>query len=77
MTKQEYNKCEKLMEEAIQNGNKAKEEFEEANKVEDKLTIELLKLQAQNHLGYAEGINQCLVTLNFEHEKMEELRNLL
>ena len=41
MTKQEYNKCEKLMDEAIRNGKKAREEFEEANKAEGRGTFEL------------------------------------
>lgn len=77
MTKQEYNKCEKLMDEAIRNGKKAREEFEEANKTEDRGTFELLRLQAQNHLGYAEGINQCLALFDFKHERMKELRELL
>lgn len=77
MTKQEYNKCEKLMDEAIRNGRKAREEFEEANKTEGRGTFDMLRLQAQNHLGYAEGINQCLALLDFKHERMAELRDLL
>lgn len=77
MTKVESVKCEKLMYEAIRNASKAREEFTEANNSEDRGTFELLRLQAQNHLGYAEGINQCLVMLNFKHEKMSVLRDLI
>ena len=77
MMKKEYEKYEKLMHEAIKNARKAREEFEEANEAEDKETFELLRMQAQNHLGYAEGINQCLALFEFKHEKMSELRDLL
>lgn len=77
MTKQEYEKCVKLMEEAIRQGRKARAEFEKSNKAEGRGTFDMLRLQAQNHLGYAEGINQCLVMLDFKHERMAELYELL
>lgn len=77
MTRQEYNNCEKLMEEAICQGIKAREKFAEANNLKDRGTYELLRLQAQNHLGYAEGVNQCLAMFNFKHKRMSELRDLL
>ena len=77
MTKTEYDKCVKLMEEAIRNGEKAREEFVKANEADEKGTFELLRLQAQNHLGYAEGINQALAILNFKHNRMKELSELL
>lgn len=77
MTKIEYRKCEKLMEEAIRNGEKAREEFIKANEANEKGTFELLRLQAQNHLGYAEGINQALAILDFKHDRMKELSTLL
>lgn len=77
MTKQELAKCEKLMKEAIRYRRLARKESEEANKANGRGPFELLRLQAQNHLGYAEGINQCLSMLNFQHEKMGELRELL
>lgn len=77
MNKQEYEKCKKLMDEATQTGIKAREEFDKADKSEDRGTFELLRMQAQNHLGYAEGINQCLALLDFKHEKMAKLRELL
>ena len=77
MTKLEYEKCEKLMDEAIRNGRKARVEFDKANNADGRGTFELLRMQAQNHLGYAEGINQCLALLDFRHERMSELRDLL
>lgn len=77
MTKIEYEKCEKLMEEAIRQGEKAREEFTKANEANGKSTFELLRLQAQNHLGYAKGINQALAILNFKHDRMKELADLL
>ena len=40
-------------------------------------TFELLRLQAQNHLGYAEGINQSLAVLGFKHDRMKVLSELL
>lgn len=65
------------MEEAIKNGEKAREEFVKANEANGKGAFELLRLQAQNHLGYAEGINQALAILNFKHNRMKELSELL
>lgn len=77
MTKIEYKKCVKLMEEAIRNGEKAREEFVEATEANEKGNFELLRLQAQSHLGYAEGIQQSLAILNFKHDRMKELSALL
>lgn len=77
MTKVEYRKCEKLMDEAIRQGEKAREEFSKANEKNGKGTFELLRLQAQNHLGYAEGINQALAVLGFKHDRMKVLSELL
>lgn len=77
MTKVEYKKCEKLMDEAIRQGEKAREEFSKANETNGKGTFELLRLQAQNHLGYAEGINQALAVLGFKHDRMNDLFDLL
>ena len=77
MTKVEYKKCEMLMEEAIRQGEKAREEFSKANEKNGKGTFELLRLQAQNHLGYAEGINQALAVFGFKHDRMKDLFDLL
>ena len=77
MTKVEYAKCEKLMEEAIQKAKQANEEFNKARLEKDIYNLQILMELAQNHLGYAEGINQTLVCIGFKHERMKELRNLL
>lgn len=77
MTKLEYGKCEKLMEEAIRQEKKAIEEFSKANEMNGKDTFELLRLQVKNHLGYAEGIYQALSIIGFKHDRMKELSELL
>lgn len=81
MTKLEYGKCEKLMEDAIQKAITAKEEFEMIDMyiaVNDSPSMIALydKLAAKHH-GYAEGINQVLATLGFKHDRMKELSKLL
>ena len=77
MTKVEYAKCEKLMEEAIRKAEQAKEEFDEAVTENDVVNKSVLLGLAHNHLGYADGINQTLVCIGFKHERMKELGNLL
>lgn len=77
MTKVEYTRCEKLMEEAMQKVKQAKEEFNKAESEKDITSKILLLGMAQNHLGYADGINQTLVCIGFKHERMKELGNLL
>lgn len=77
MTKVEYAKCEKLMEEAIREAKDAQKDFIEAWKEDDQLQRKILRERGQYHLGYAEGINQTLVCIGFKHERMEELGNLL
>ena len=77
MTKVEYTRCEKLMEEAIQKAKQAKEEFNKAESEKDITSKILLLGMAQNHLGYVDGINQTLVCIGFKHERMKELGNLL
>ncbi len=77
MTKVEYTKCEKLMEEAIRKAKDAQKDFIDALKEYDQLQRKILRERGQNHLGYAEGINQTLACIGFKHERMEELRNLL
>lgn len=71
MTKVEYIRCEKLMEEAIQKAKQANEEFNKAESEKD-ITNESIC-----HLGYADGINQTLVCIGFKHERMKELGDLL
>lgn len=80
MTKLEYNKCVKLMKEAIEKATfseecwKAYEKYkEEENHIDAEIKLRLF----ENSHGYAEGINQTLAILGFKHEKMEELERLL
>lgn len=73
MTKLEYGKCIKLMEEAIREAKQANEEYEKSNYSD----YEVWQIKADQHYGYAEGINQVLVTLGFRHDRMNELSNLL
>lgn len=77
MTKVEYTKCEKLMKEAIVKASSAKDDFAEYWKTDDEDKRKVLCERGQNHLGYAQGINQVLVTLGFKHERMKELSDLL
>ena len=77
MTKVEYTRCEKLMEEAIQKAKQAKEEFNKAESEKDITSKSILLEMAHSHLGYADGINQTLVCIGFKHERMKELGNLL
>jgi hypothetical protein len=77
MTKVEYTRCEKLMEEAIRNAENAKEEFDKAESM-DNIVEKCMKLAfAQNHQGYAERIAQTLACIGFKHERMEVLTELL
>ena len=82
MTKAEYGKCEKLMEDAIQKAQTSKEEFEMMDKYAalndySQSMITLYNRRAERHLGYAEGINQALITLGFKHDRLKELSKLL
>lgn len=80
MTKTEYKKCEKLMDEAIRNAEAANENWEkylvvEKNKVA--LDMEINMRDYDYHIGYAEGINQALAGIGFKHERMAELCKLI
>lgn len=79
MTKIEYRKCEKLMEEAIQKVKQANNEYKAYNQLinSDTIKAEIEQRKADQHMGYAEGINQVLVTLGFKHDRMKELSVLL
>ncbi len=77
MTKVEYTRCEKLMEEAIQKAKQAKEEFDESGSEKDITSKSILLAMGHSHLGYADGINQTLVCIGFKHERMKELEDLL
>jgi len=80
MTKQESIKCEKILEEAIRVAKQAENEFTESDRFHragDEIKAEIEQRKADNHMGYAEGINQALVELGFKHTKMKELEKLL
>lgn len=79
MTKLEYSKCEKLMEEAIRKSKQSEEEFAKANDYEANgdESAEVEQRKADQHYGEAVGINQALAILGFKHEKMNELGALL
>lgn len=80
MTKIEYGKCEKLMEEAIRKAKQSEEEYKEADRYlnsGNRIAWEIEQRKADQHIGYAEGINQVLVTLGFKHDRTKELSKLL
>ena len=79
MTKIEYGKCEKLMEEAIRKAKQAEEEYKTYTQLlnKDIVKAETEQRKADQHYGEAIGINQALVTLDFKHERIKELSELL
>lgn len=80
MTKIEYEKCEKLMEEAIIKAKQAEDEQKEANKHYanmDDVRQGIAQRKADQHYGEAVGINQVLVTLGFKHDRMKQLSEIL
>ena len=79
MTKIEYEKCEKLMEEAFRKARQSAEEYKTYNQLlnEDTIKAETEQRKADQHYGEAVGINQVLATLGFKHERMKELIELL
>ena len=77
MTRLEIVECKKLAEEAIQNANNSKKEFEEAARCYDTTERHILETKAWNHRGYAEGIIQALNVIGIKHEQMAELGKLI
>lgn len=80
MTKIEYGKCEKLMEEAIRKANNSNEDYrayERLHKEGKEVDAECKLRLADQEIGYAEGINQVLATLGFKYNRMKELSELL
>lgn len=76
MTKQEKDKCEKLLDEAALNLDRADAEWEDHKDAkrggyDDDEEISLR--QFENHRGYAEGIYQALAVLGYKSEKMMEI----
>lgn len=80
MTKLEYTKCEKLMNEAIRNAENANEswkKYERYKKENNMVEAEIGMREFDYHRGYAEGINQALAVIGFKHKRMTELLELL
>ena len=79
MTKIEYGKCVKLMEEAIRKARQSDEEYKAYNQLlrEGTISAEIEQRKADQHYGEAVGINQVLATLGIKHDRMKELSNLL
>ena len=80
MTKIEYGKCETLMNKAIDlvmwsksAWEKSEESFNNGNKID----WEVQQRKSDQYYGEAIGINQVLGMLNFKHEKMNMLADLL
>lgn len=77
MNKTECENCKRVMEEGIRNANQAIKEFAEANETDSRVHFEILRMKAENHRGYAEGILQALVCIGFKFDRMRELEDLL
>lgn len=76
MTKQEKDKCEKLLDEAALNLDRADaewEDYEDAKRGGYDDDEEISLRQFENHRGYAEGIYQALAVLGYKSEKMAEI----
>lgn len=77
MTSREKDTCTNLMNEAIKNARYSIDSYKRAEDQTSEVEKQIAKLKGQNHLGYAQGINQVLASLKFEHEKMKELSELI
>ena len=80
MTKTEREKCEKLMNQAIRNMESSDEywnEYEKAKKENRVADAEVAIRQFDYKRGYADGIYDVLATINFKHERMKELCELI
>lgn len=75
MTNKEIEKCIKLMEDGISHGRLAKANFDGLNR--SQIGNQTKELQGQNWLGYAQGVNQVLVSIGFKHPRMKELQELI
>lgn len=80
MTKKEKNLCEIRMDNAILKALNSKEEYEKYERLKkagDEVEAEIALRRADQETGYAEGVNDLLVSLGFKHEKMKTLSELL
>ena len=76
MTKQERDKCEKLLNEAAMNLDRADanwKDYEDAKRDGCYDDEEISLRQFENHQRYAEGIYQALAVLGYKSEKMMEI----
>ena len=73
MTAKEYKKLKQALSYGISQARVSNREFQEMENTSDPIKKHILELQAQNHRGYAEGIQYVLTTLNYRHSDMEIL----
>lgn len=76
MTKQEKDKCEKLLNEAALNLDRSDtewERYENEKRDGNYIDAEISLREFENHYGYAEGIYQALAVLGYKSEKMKEI----
>ena len=73
MNASEYEKLEKIMNDGLSSARQANKKFEEVSIESDWDKKNELRLLAQNHLGYAEGIKKVLTAINFKHDNMKIL----
>lgn len=80
MTKQEYAKLEKVMEEGIQKAETSIQNYKDIliHRIEnDTVEEEIAQRKGDQNLGYAEGVYQVLVSIGFKHERMKVLSKLI
>lgn len=80
MTKTEKEKCEQLVEEAINKCLESKEEYKKyssCRKEGNLIDAHLALRKADQHYGFAEGIYYSLVVLRYESKKMRQLTELI
>lgn len=76
MTKQEVDKCKRLLDEAALNLDRADTEwkrYEDKKRDGNYIDAEISLRSFENHHGYAEGIYQALAVLGYKSEKMKKI----
>ncbi len=80
MKKYERDKCFELMDEALRSIQCAQREwkkYEQYKEEDNSIEAEIALREFEYHRGYAEGINQVLVSIGVRHEKMKELNEII
>lgn len=80
MTKTEHVQCENLMNQSIMEMERLDEywnEYEKAKKDNRMADAEVVMRQFDYNRGYADGIYDVLTTINFKHEQMKKLCELI